>query len=684
MIEHQQWRVKIGAFAGGRSLPPTSRNTTSGFKTSSTISPRSLYGVAIRGLILYSYIIIIVYMLLLRSGNVELNPGPVNCKSCPKCLNETVPIKLKVCTCGYVFHKKTHREPPKCRSIPLTTVMANIMTDIDDVPIVQSQPKFVPPNVVINTDTVDDSESPIPESKPSIEKMSTSQKWEKYKVNINKKRRSKYRCNPSPVKAKQREAYKNNPLPVRERVKQAYKLNPSPIKAHKREAYRCNPSPIKAKKREEYKCNPSPIKAKKREEYKCNPSPIKAKKREEYKCNPSPIKAKIREEYKCNPSPIKAKKREEYKCNPSPIKAQKREAYMRNPSPIKKRVNKAYNLNPSPVKARKREAYRCNPSPVKERNRLAYHVNPTLAKARSKSSYYNDHECTKHERRQTYNWHKKHLIDRRSLEKLVACAVSKKYKKLRENLPKNNFKSYVLNIIKNLSRKKITSSDVEVEHLVQSCMYFRDMNRKKFIHAFKKLKLLVLATLSKLQDTSDDPYEIILGPSMHTASSKSFFPASTYHKDALDKDGNVDISKFPVSDVGKKHKNWTCVSGLCKLDNKPEIASNVCKIYNSIGECDPIKARHYIQHMDDCDHPESHDKSLAGHSELCHLDDDACKSKLLYLRRLAPHFPNVRQLVNMIYNVKRTDTQVSRIDQALQTGNVDVLREISAEQKCAY
>ena len=387
------------------------------------------------------------------------------------------------------------------------------------------------------------------------------------------------------------------------------------------------------------------------------------------------------EKYKAN---INTRRRNKYRCNPSPVKAKIREAYRCNPSPIKKRVNQAYKLNPSPVKARKREAYRLNPSPVKERNRLAYHVDPTLAKARSKSAYYNDHECTKHKRRQTYNWHKENLIDRRSLERLVACAVSKKYKKLHENFPKNNFRLYVSNIIKNLSRKKITSSDVEVEHLVQSCMYFRDMNRKKFIHAFKTLKLLVLATLSKLQDTSDDPYEIILGPSMHTASSESFFPASTYHKEALDNDGNLDITKFPVNDVGKKQKNWTCVSGLCKLDNKPEIASNVCKIYNSIGECDPIEARHYIRHMDDCDHPESHDKSLAGHSELCHLDDDACKSKFLYLRRLAPHFPNVRQLVNMIYNVKRTDTQVSRIDQALQTGNVDVLREISAEQKCAY
>ena len=69
---------------------------------------------------------------------------------------------------------------------------------------------------------------------------------------------------------------------------------------------------------------------------------------------------------------------------------------------------------------------------------------------------------------------------------------------------------------------------------------------------------------------------------------------------------------------------------------------------------------------------------------MCHLDLDACKSKLLYLRRLAPHFPNIRQLVNMIYNVKCTDKQLCRIDQALQTGNVELLQQIATEQKCAY
>jgi len=90
-------------------------------------------------------------------------------------------------------------------------------------------------------------------------------------------------------------------------------------------------------------------------------------------------------------------------------------------------------------------------------------------------------------------------------------------------------------------------------------MLFRD-NNCKFIISFKNLKLSVFTTLSKLIDASDnadDAYELILGPSMHTASSESFFPTSTYHNAAFDKDYQVDVSKFPNVDVGKKQKNWT-------------------------------------------------------------------------------------------------------------------------------
>jgi len=81
---------------------------------------------------------------------------------------------------------------------------------------------------------------------------------------------------------------------------------------------------------------------------------------------------------------------------------------------------------------------------------------------------------------------------------------------------------------------------------------------------------------------------------MHTASSESFFPITTYHNAAFDKDGQADVSKFPNVDVGKKQKNWTCSPELCKLDDKPEITKAVCNIYHNIAECDPTEARHYI------------------------------------------------------------------------------------------
>ena len=267
-----------------------------------------------------------------------------------------------------------------------------------------------------------------------------------------------------------------------------------------------------------------------------------------YHKNPELSKIRKRLAYKFNPSPVKERVKRSYKLNPSPVKARKRELYRLNPSPVKKRVKQCYNLNPSPVKAHKREVYKANPSPIKERSRLAYHINPTSAKVRSKAAYHKDGEDVKYKSRQSYKFLCQNLLDRRSLQKLLACAVSKKYKKLRQHLP-DNFSKYASNVIRTITRRKISSSDIEVEHLVKTCMHFKEMNCKRFISAFKKLKLSVLATLSKLLDTTDDPYEILLGPSMHTTSSESFFTTSTYHEAALDEDGNVDVTKFPTVDV---------------------------------------------------------------------------------------------------------------------------------------
>ena len=165
-------------------------------------------------------------------------------------------------------------------------------------------------------------------------------------------------------------------------------------------------------------------------------------------------------------------------------------------------------MDPSPVRALKRKKYQDNPSPFKERARATYRLNPSLKRIRSTVAYRNDHEGIKYKRRQTYKLYRQNLIDKRSLDKLLACAISKKYKKLPDN-----FKKYSSNMIRNITRSKFTPNYLETEHLVKSCMYFRGTNHKKFISAFRKLKLSALATLSKLHETSEDPVEILLGPS---------------------------------------------------------------------------------------------------------------------------------------------------------------------------
>ena len=716
MISLEQWRSAIGVFSCTH--PPLIRMNWNTVQQEEQISTTSWYAIATVGLLLFSNsLIFITAMLLMCSGDVELNPGPVNCKKCPSCQLTTVPVKRRVCPCGHIFQKKSYRQSPKCL-FPVTTsqpatsqkevVTTREGTAITSSPFVvqtQSQPVVGKPPATKGTDnvtsakgndndtvtpaegynTVTPAESndtvtvtpsegddtvinvvmdgvrdntttispaqlqsqpvrisapegnnvgtaefvinlpsnsnhepvilPQPQSQPVIGQLSTSQqKWEKYKHGINKARRQKYRSNPVPEKA---------------RVRQAYNLDPSPVRAIKTEKYRSNPTPVKERFRQVYSLDPSPVRAMKREKYRCNPSPVRASNREKYRSHPTPVKERVRQAYSLDPSTVRAMKREKYRSNPTPVK---------------ERVRLAYSLDPSPVRARKRTKYRDNPSPFKERARATYRLNPSL---RSTVAYRYDHEGIKFKRRLTYKFYRQNLIDKQSLDKLLVCAISKKYKKLPDN-----FKKYSSSMMRNITRSKFTPSDLETEHLIKSCMYFRDTNHKKSISAFRKLKLSALATLSKLHETSEDPVEILLGPSLHTASSESFFLSSTYHDAALDADGNVIVSKFPVIDVGSMQKHWTCVPNLCKLDSNIVTSEAVCTIYKSIGECDPIRARYYIQHIDDCDHPESHDPSLAGHGKSCHVDPNACNSKLLYLRRLAPHFPNIRTLVSMIYNVK--------------------------------
>ena len=57
--------------------------------------------------VLQTYMYAVTVLLLLRCGDIEMNPGPVH-KVCPNC-NVHIHVKRKSCECGYIFHKKCGR-----------------------------------------------------------------------------------------------------------------------------------------------------------------------------------------------------------------------------------------------------------------------------------------------------------------------------------------------------------------------------------------------------------------------------------------------------------------------------------------------------------------------------------------------------------------------------------------------
>ena len=237
-----------------------------------------------------------------------------------------------------------------------------------------------------------------------------------------------------------------------------------------------------------------------------------------------------------------------------------------------------------------------------------------------------------------------------------------------------------------MSSKTFAGKHLSAEHLVKTSLYYREAYQRKFVKAFQHLQSSVLASLSKASElTTGDPSKIqgiLCGESLHTSNTELFFPEVCYHDNAFDEQKTVMYHKFPsyTTDAHKtRFATWKC-SNLCNT-TASHIPSNLMDIYSKIGECLPLMARRYVQQIDECNKRVIHDANLQGHSKDCYLDPQACGSPLLFLRCLAPHYPAIRKLVNMLYEVRRADAKISVLDRALYRGDVSALQNIVKEQK---
>ena len=112
MIDITQWRAVIGSFHHKQvscdcfinEIPRTPIIECT-YESFSYYPPSLLVSVCV-GL---NFLSVIFQLLLILSGDIETNPGPVICKSCPIC-DAQIHIRKQVCTCGYVFNQR-HRKP---------------------------------------------------------------------------------------------------------------------------------------------------------------------------------------------------------------------------------------------------------------------------------------------------------------------------------------------------------------------------------------------------------------------------------------------------------------------------------------------------------------------------------------------------------------------------------------------
>ena len=431
MIDITQWRAVIGSFhhkqvsydCFSNEIPSTPMIECT-YESFSYYPPSWLVSIC-AGLTLLS---VIFQLLLILSGDIETNPGPVICKSCPIC-DAQIHIRKQVCTCGYVFNQR-HCKPDlhvvgcakgvnvmvagsigegivlRENAEATRTIVKEVkMTSEESTEVIESGMN----STVVNrasqkgTETSQDSDEGAEANKIGKESTEASKIGEETNVakeeieeqgqtnipatstGVRESEEIKNCANTDMIKnyvdkgsLSQPSKWEERSARVNVKHRQLYKLNPMQKRLSNQQYYYSQPHVHSQRVLNSYHSASTPVKeaAKQRARaaYATNPSPIRRiareRRRDAYNTNPSPIRQKAREwardAYATNPSPIRTKSRE-----------RARDAYATNPSPIRttarERVRDAYATNPSPIRTtareRARDTYATNPSPIRTKAR---------------------------------------------------------------------------------------------------------------------------------------------------------------------------------------------------------------------------------------------------------------------------------------------------------------------------
>ena len=252
---------------------------------------------------------------------------------------------------------------------------------------------------------------------------------------------------------------------------------------------------------------------------------------------------------------------------------------------------------------------------------------------------------------------KKNLMcNTRLLSKLIDT-FENEHTSASNKIPKGNRKT----AISNLAAQRIVCKAIQV--------------RKQYVGAL--LKAVRYINALKIKEIAD------FGEGLHSAHSEPYFYDSAYlfvkRPDILtiDQSGicrqGENVSESTVSNIPH---TWKC-STKCKPLTESEVSSILdfkSQFENQIHELSQVLDNidggcpnyHYSKDLS------SQSRELKGHSLLCYTGTE-CKSRLRILRSAATHYPILRSLLRAVYVTINSLHSVSKLDEALKSGDFALL-----------
>ena len=242
-----------------------------------------------------------------------------------------------------------------------------------------------------------------------------------------------------------------------------------------------------------------------------------------------------------------------------------------------------------------------------------------------------------------------------------------------------NKEKYINNICSKIKGKKSRAEKrIESEKIINDCLFIR----KEYLTAINKIieKLRNRAVCIKEQlklienNNFNEKVYILCGSTGHTSYSESYFSETAYnfkHVDQLvvNESGCVENIIQLINIEKCEIKTWEC-SNVC-IEPTEYLLSKYVKLINLVEEINVQNSRNFINVVFHCSNKNNYNK--LGHSQACYIDPESCKSIFIVFEILSPHFPLVRKIKKIIYELKNKISKVTELDKAFNNNYLETL-----------